>query len=101
MLEFLFIRFARAQYTEEAIRVVRLFVDSGDKKEMSTQNKSETLGHIDKVMEHHRAFHGKDISYALKQATVSFGSFYRRLGRYHVTRISIGLAMGDEDVSPV
>lgn len=91
---------ARAQYTEEAIRVVRLFVDNGDKQEMSTQDKSETLGHIDKIIEHHQAFHGKHVSYALKQATVSFGSFYRRLGRYHETRILIELAMGDEDVSP-
>lgn len=93
---------ARAQYTEEAIRVVQLFVDNGDKKEMPTQDKSETLGHIDKIIEHHQVFqiNGKYISHALKQATVSFGSFYRRLGRYHETRTLIELAMGDEDVSP-
>lgn len=93
---------ARAQYTEEAIRVVRLFVDNGDKKEMPSQDKSETLGHIDKIIKHHQVFqiNGTHISHALKQATVSFGSFYRRLGRYHETRILIELAMGDKDVTP-
>ena len=92
---------ARAKYTEEAIRVVRLFVDNGDKKEMPAQDKSEILGHIDKIIEH-QVFrvNGKHISRALKQATVSFGSFYRRLGRYHETRTLIEQAMGDEDVSP-
>lgn len=93
---------ARAQYTEEAIRVIRLFVDNGDKKEMPTQDKSETLGHIDKIIEHHQVFqvNGKRIAHALKEATVSFGSFYRRLGRYHETRTLIERAMGDEEVSP-
>ena len=93
---------ARAQYTEEAIHVVRLFVDNGDKKEMPVQDKSETLGHIDKITEHHQVFQidGKHISHALKQATVSFGSFYRRLGRYHETQMLIERAMVDEDVSP-
>lgn len=92
----------RAQYTDEAIRVVQLFVDNGDKKEMPTQDRSETLGHIDKIIEHHQVFqvNEKLISHALKQATVSFGSFYRRLGRYHETRALIERAMGDEDVSP-
>lgn len=93
---------SRAQYTEEAIRVVRLFVDNGDKKEMPTQDKSETLAHIDQIIEHDRAFHinEKQISDALKEATVSFGSFYRRLGRYHETQGLIERAMSDEDVSP-
>lgn len=93
---------ARAQYTEEAIRVVRLFVDNGDKKEMPTQDKIETLGHIDKIIEHHQVFQasGKHISHALKQATVSFGSFYRRLGPYHETTTLIERAMSDDDVSP-
>lgn len=93
---------ARAQYTEEATRLVRLFVDNGDKKEMPTQDRIETLGHIDKIIEHHQNFQisGKHISHALKQATVSFGSFYRRLGRYRETRTLIERAMIDEDVSP-
>ena len=93
---------ARAQYTEEAIRVVQIFVDNGDKKEMPVQDKSEVLGHIDRIIEHHEVFqvNGSHISHALKQATVSFGSFYRRLGRYHETQTLIERAMGDEDVSP-
>ncbi|KAL8910847.1 MAG: hypothetical protein Q9171_003885 [Xanthocarpia ochracea] len=93
---------ARAQYVEEAIRIVRLFVDNGDKKEMPTQDKIEILGHIDKITEHEKVFrtNGKPISHALKQATVSLGSFYRRLGRYHETRILVEQAMGDKDVSP-
>ncbi len=93
---------SRAQYTEEAIRVVRLFVDNGDKREMPTQDKSETLAHIDKIIEHDRAFHvnEKHISDVLKEATVSFGSFYRRLGRYHETQGLIERAMSDENVSP-
>ena len=74
---------ARARYVEEAIHVVRLFVDNGDKKEMSTQDKSKTLSHLDKIIEHQQDFqlNGNHISRALKQATVSFGSFYSRLGR--------------------
>ncbi|KAL8859442.1 MAG: hypothetical protein Q9178_004120 [Gyalolechia marmorata] len=93
---------ARAQYMEEAIRIVRLFVDNGDKKEMPTQDKIEILGHIDKITEHEKVFrtNGKPISHALKQAIVSFGSFYRRLGRYHETRTLVEQAMGDKDVSP-
>ena len=47
---------ARARYAEEAIHVVRLFVDNGDKKEMPTQDKSETLGHLDKIIEHQQDF---------------------------------------------
>lgn len=33
----------RSQYTEEAIQVLRLFVDGGDKKDMSFRDKTETL----------------------------------------------------------
>ena len=93
---------ARAQYMKEAIHVVRLSVDNDDKKEMPTQDKSKILGHIDNIIEHHQLFqvNGKHIPHALKQATVSFGSFYRRLGRYHETRILIELATGDGDASP-
>ena len=93
---------ARARYAEEAIHVVRLFVDNGDKMEMPTQDKSETLGHIDKIIEHQQDFqvNGNHISHALKHAIVSFGSFYRRLGRYHETRALIEQAMRDGDVSP-
>ena len=93
---------ARARYAEEAIHVVRLFVDNGDKKEMPTQDKSETLGHIDKIIEHQQDFlvNGNHMSHALKQATVSFGSFYRRLGRYQETRALIEHAMRDGGVSP-
>lgn len=93
---------ARAKYTEEAIRVVRLFVDNGDKKEMPIQYKGETLAHIDTIIQHDQAYHigGKQISSALKEATISFGSFYRRLGRYRETKGLIVRAMGDEDVSP-
>ena len=93
---------ARARYAEEAIHVVRRFVDNGDKKEMPTQDKSETLGHIDKIIEHQQDFlvNGNHMSHALKQATISFGSFYRRLGRHQETRALIEHAMRDGDVSP-
>ena len=93
---------ARVRYAEEAIHVVRLFVDNGDKKEMPTQDKSETLGHLDKIIkhEHESQVNGNNISHALKQATVSFGSFYRRLGRYHETRALIEQAMRDGYDSP-
>ena len=92
----------RAQYTEEAIHVVRLFVDNGDKKEMPIRDKGETLAHMDKIIEHDKAYQvsGKHVSNALKEASISFGSFYRRLGRYHETKGLIERAMGDEDVSP-
>ena len=93
---------ARAQYTEEAIEFVRLFVDYGDKREMPIRYKGETLSHMDKIIEHDQAYHkgGKHVSNALKDATISFGSFYRRLGRYRETQDLIERAMGDEDVSP-
>ena len=94
----------RASYTEEAIKVVRAYVDNGDKVEMDIRNKGETLSHIDKIVEHDQVYHSpkgsKHISHALKEATISFGSFYRRLGRYHETRNLIERAMSDEDVSP-
>lgn len=69
---------------------------------MPTQDKSETLSHIDKIIEHHQVFqvNGKHISHALKQAIISFSSFYRRLGRYQEARTLLERAMGDEDVSP-
>ncbi len=95
---------ARAEYTEEAIKVVRAYVDNGDKVEMDIRNKGETLSHIDKIVEHDQVYHspqgGKHISHALKDATISFGSFYRRLGRYHETQDLIERAMSDDDVSP-
>jgi len=93
---------SRARYTEEAIHVVRLFVDNGDKKEMPIRDKGETLAHLDKIIEHDQAYHasGRHISHALKEATISFGSFYRRLGRYPETKGLIERAMGDDDVSP-
>ncbi len=95
---------ARAEYTEEAIKVVRGYVDNGDKVEMDIRNKGETLSHIDKIVEHDQVYHspqcGKHISHALKDATISFGSFYRRLGRYHETQDLIERAMNDDDVSP-
>ena len=94
---------ARAEYTEEAIKVVRAYVDNGDKVEMDIRNKGETLSHIDKIVEHDQVYHspqgGKHISHALKDATISFGSFYRRLGRYHETQDLIERAMSDDDVS--
>lgn len=43
---------ARAQYTEETIGFVRLFVDYGDKREMPIRYKGETLSHMDKIIEH-------------------------------------------------
>ena len=92
----------RARYTEEAIRVVRMFVDNGDKKEMPIRYKGETLSHMDKIIEHDHTYFSKSKveSHALKDATISFGSFYRRLGRYHETRDLVERAMGSDDVSP-
>ena len=94
---------ARAKYMEEAIRVIQLFIDNGDKKEMSTQDKSEILGHLDKIIvEHDLVFQtdGKHVSNPLKEAIVSFGSFYRRLGHYEETSTLIKRAMGENNVSP-
>lgn len=94
----------RAKYTDEAIRVVRLFVDNGDKNEMPVRYKGETLAHMDKIIEHERtySFESKLGSHAqsLRDATISFGSFYRRLGRYHETQSLVERAMNDENVSP-
>ena len=73
----------RDEYVEEAVHVVRLFVDSGDKEEMSIRDKGETLSHLDAVIaadEMLRA-NGHEVSKTLQEAMVSFGSFYRRLGR--------------------
>ncbi len=69
---------------------------------MPIRDKGETLAHIDKIIEHDQTYQisGKHISHALKHATISFGSFYRRLGRYHETQGLIERAMGDDDVSP-
>ncbi|KAL8966364.1 MAG: hypothetical protein Q9183_003405 [Haloplaca sp. 2 TL-2023] len=65
--------------------------------------KGETLSHMDKIIEHDQAYAAtgrKLVSDALKEASISFGSFYRRLGRYHETQNLIERVMGDEDVSP-
>ncbi|KAL8952935.1 MAG: hypothetical protein Q9183_007361, partial [Haloplaca sp. 2 TL-2023] len=94
---------ARAEYTGEAIAGIRAFSNSGDKVEMPIRHKGETLSHMDKIIGYDQAYAAtgrKHISDALKEASISFGSFYRRLGRYHETQDLIERAMGDEDVSP-
>lgn len=93
---------ARAQYLEEAIRLVQLFIDNGDKKEMSPQDRREILGHLDQIIEHDDRFStdGEHMSQALKQATVSFGSFYRRLGHYDETEVLIKRTIANKNVSP-
>ena len=94
---------ARAEYTEEAIAVVRAFIDNGDKVEMPIRYKGGTLSHMDKIIEHGQIYAAtgrKHVSYALKEASISFGSFYRRVGRYHETQNLIKRAVGDEGVSP-
>lgn len=75
---------ARDEYVEEAINVVRLFVDNGDKKEMPIRDKGEILSHLDAVIAGDELLHknGHQVSKTLQDAMVSFGSFYRRLGRY-------------------
>ena len=84
--EWLKLRFdgkARDQYVEEAIHVVRLFIDNGDKKEMSIDDKEAILSHLDTVIAGDELLHpnGHQVSKSLQDAMVSFGSFYRRLGR--------------------
>ena len=37
---------------DEAIRVLRFFVDNGDKKEPPVQDESKVLGHIAKIIEY-------------------------------------------------
>ena len=73
----------RDEYVEEAIHVVRLFVDNGDKKEMPIRDKGEILSHLDAVIAGDELLHtnGHQVSKTLQEAMVSFGSFYRRLGR--------------------
>lgn len=73
----------RDEYVEEAIHVVRLFVDNGDKKEMPIRDKGEILSHLDAVIAGDELLHtnGHQVSKTLQDAMVSFGSFYRRLGR--------------------
>lgn len=73
----------RDEYVEEAINVVRLFVDNGDKKEMPIRDKREILSHLDVVIAGDESLHtnGHQVSKTLQAAMVSFGSFYRRLGR--------------------
>ena len=74
---------ARDEYAEEAIHVVRLFVDNGDQKEMPIRDKGEILSHLDAVISGDAMLHtnGHQVSKTLQDAIVSFGSFYRRLGR--------------------
>lgn len=96
---------ARDQYTEEAILVLRLFIDSGDKKEMPFRDKSEVLAHLATCTANEEAYHceGHRVSYTLMDAMVSFGSFYRRLGRYEETRSLIERAMeptSQHDITP-
>ena len=93
----------RDQYIEEAIHVVRLFIDNGDRKDMPIRDKSETLSHLDAVIAGDEMLQVNDhrLSCALQDATVSFGSFYRRLGRYHETKRLIQRALNsDQEVTP-
>lgn len=93
----------REQYTEEAIHLVRLFVDNGDKKEMPIRDKREILSHLDAVIAGDELLHvnGRYVSHTLRDAMVSFGSFYRRLGRYHETKHLIQRALNsDHEVTP-
>ena len=73
----------RDEYIEEAIHVVRLFVDNGDRKQMPIRDKGEMLSHLDAVIAGDELLHtkGHQASKTLQDAMVSFGSFYRRLGR--------------------
>ena len=73
----------RDEYAKEAIHVVRLFVDNGDKKEMPIRDRGEILSHLDAVIEGDAMLHkdGHQVSKTLQGAMVTFGSFYRRLGR--------------------
>ena len=73
----------RDKYAEEAVHVVRLFVDNGDEEEMPFRDKGEILSHLDAVIAGDEMLHtnGHQVSKTLQDATVSFGSFYRRLGR--------------------
>ena len=86
---------ARDQYIEEAISALRLFIDAGDKKEMPFRDKSEVLAHLATCTANEEAYHGQGntVSHILMNAMVSFGSFYRRLGRYDETRSLIERAM--------
>lgn len=69
---------------------------------MPIRDKCETLAHMDRIIEHDQTYQASErhISHALKDATISFGSFYRRLGRYRETQRLVERAMSDEDVSP-
>lgn len=73
----------RDEYVEEAIHVVRLSIDNGDKNEMPIRDKGEILNHLDAVVAGEELLHttGHQVSETLQDAMVSFGSFYRRLGR--------------------
>ena len=93
----------RDQYTQEAIHAVHLFIDNGDKKDMPIRDKSETLSHLDAVIAGDEMLHVNNhhLSHALQDATVSFGSFYRRLGRYHETKRLIERALNsNQEVTP-
>ena len=93
----------REQYTKEAIHVVRLFVDNGDKVDMPIRDKGEILSHLDAVIAGDEMLHVNDhhVSHTLRDAMVSFASFYRRLGRYHETKHLIQRALNsDHEVTP-
>ncbi|KAG6985315.1 hypothetical protein G7Y79_00113g101700 [Physcia stellaris] len=93
----------RDEYAEEAVHVVRLFVDNGDEEEMPIRDKGEILSHLDAVIAGDEMLHtnGHQVSKTLQDAMVSFGSFYRRLGRYQETKYLIERALrGDHEVTP-
>jgi len=95
---------ARGRFTEEAIQILRLYVDGGDTKEMPLREKSEVLSHLNKAVENDHVYHagGKHVSHTLMSAMISFGSFYRRLGRHRETGDLIERAMNEqpEEITP-
>jgi len=95
---------ARGRFTEEAIQILRLYVDGGDTKEMPLREKSEVLSHLNKAVENDHIYHagGKHVSHTLMSAMISFGSFYRRLGRHRGIGDLIERAMNEqpEEITP-
>ena len=89
---------ARRRFTEEAIQILRLYVDGGDTKEMPLREKSEVLSHLNKAVENDHMYHagGKHVSHTLMSAMISFGSFYRRLGRHRETGDLIERAINEQ-----
>lgn len=89
---------ARGRFTEEAIHILRLYVDGGDTKEMPLREKSEVLSHLNKAVENDHIYHagGKHVSHTLMSAMISFGSFYRRLGRHRETGDLIERAINEQ-----